>query len=86
MPNPLSGGEDVLTRHTALFAAREVLNKWSNLSGEALDAYIAANFDKAWHTIDVFNKNYISVRNAYYMFRTLADHPDHQPWTTNINI
>ena len=52
--------------------AREVLRRWKGLEGDALDSYIGANFDTAWHVIDTTDKSSLDVRNAYSWIRSVA--------------
>ena len=73
-------GDRFLTKDNAMWAAREVVGRWKNLSGAELDAAIGANFDKAWHNYDTANKDKISVKTAQYWIRQVAG----EEWATGM--
>ena len=65
-------GRRALTKHNAEMATREVLRYWKGMKGDALDEYIKANFDGAWHNVDASNKDSLDVRSAYSWMRNVA--------------
>ena len=67
-----ANGQGVLDKHTAKFAAREVVAKWKGLSGADLDAFVDSNFEKAWHNFDTTHAGTIPVKQAYYWVRQVA--------------
>ena len=71
-------GDRFLTKDNARWAAREVVGRWKNLSGDALDKAIDANFDSAWHNYDTQDKGKISVKTAQYWIRQVAG----EEWAT----
>ena len=68
-------GQGVIDKHSAKFAAREVVSKWKGLSGKALDDYVDGNFEKAWHNFDTTHAGTIPIKQAYYWVRQVAGEP-----------
>ena len=61
-----------MTKFAARFAAREVINAWKGLSGDALDKYMEEKFEKIWHVFNINKDDLLDVRNAYHWIRHLA--------------
>ena len=62
----------MLTKFNARMAAKEILGKWQNLRGDAVEKYLDEKFEGAWHQFDTFHQEYLDVRSAYYWMRHLA--------------